>query len=300
MKILLVNILMALIACLQPQSLMGAEIRESYGGITRSYILRAPDFWHGNRNGQPHTLLPLVIVLHGNGQNAAIIEKITGFTEKAMKEHFFVVYPNGFERSWNAKHCCGGAMRKNVDDVSFIGAIIDNMIRKYPVDPDRVYVTGMSNGGMMTHILGASIPQKITAIAPVMGALFGDEKPTPYPMPVMMVNGLKDDVLPIRGGQIRRVPSHDRDGMPIAPSTHQSSFWLAANNCDGAFKDEVKSKEVNLRTYSCPVDYPIQHYFFTNIGHMWPRKIPLGIHKSDGSFDATDEIWDFLGKKSKK
>ena len=88
--------------------------------------------------------VPLVIVLHGGGGNASISMKATGFNEKAMKESFIVVYPQGSSRfkdimlTWNAVHCCGFAMENKIDDISFISQLIDKLCREQPVDPKRI------------------------------------------------------------------------------------------------------------------------------------------------------------------
>lgn len=118
-----------------------------HNGIARSYVVRAP-----REPAQHNGRLPLVLVLHGGGGNAAVAENMTGFTEKAAKEGFIVVYPEGSSRfkdkllTWNAGHCCGYAMHNRVNDVGFINALLDKLIQDYPVDPKRIYATGMSNG----------------------------------------------------------------------------------------------------------------------------------------------------------
>lgn len=126
----------------------------TFGGIKRTYVVRAPADLP--RSGPR---VPLVLVLHGGG-NAVNAEQMTGFTEKARKEGFIVACPEGTGRlkdkllTWNAGHCCGYAMKRNVDDVGFVNALIDTLVQSYPADTRRIYATGMSNGGMMTHRLG--------------------------------------------------------------------------------------------------------------------------------------------------
>src|SRR5688572_9343275 len=81
------------------------------GGITRSYVVRTPV-----NQATETRRVPLVLVLHGGGGNAAYAERMTGFTGKARKEGFIVVYPEGtgllqsMLLTWNAGHCCGYAM----------------------------------------------------------------------------------------------------------------------------------------------------------------------------------------------
>lgn len=140
-----------------------------HNGIKRSYVIRAP-----REPAQRGGRMPLVLVLHGGGGNADNAESMTGFTEKAASEGFIVVYPEGTGRfkgkllTWNAGHCCGYAMDNQVHDVEFINALLDKLIVDYPVDPKRIYATGLSNGGMMTHRLGIELSNRFAAIAPVV------------------------------------------------------------------------------------------------------------------------------------
>jgi len=146
-----------------------------HGGRLRSYILRLPP-------AMPPGGVPLVLVLHGGGGNGVNAESMTDFTSLARAKGFIVAYPDGSARgrggllTWNAGHCCGYAMQSNVDDVGFLSALIDDLRSRYPIDSKRVYVTGISNGAMMAHRVGRELPQKVAAIAPVVGDVFGDEK----------------------------------------------------------------------------------------------------------------------------
>src|SRR5688572_24879246 len=158
-----------------------------HDGLTRSYVVRAP-----KKLLKSDTPVPLVLVLHGGGGNAPNAEQMTGFTEKARREGFIVVYPEGYGRlktallTWNAGHCCGHAMENKVDDVGFIRSLIDEVSGRYPIDARRIYVTGMSNGGMMTHRLGIELSDRIAAIAPVAATVFGDEKKPSHPVAALM------------------------------------------------------------------------------------------------------------------
>ena len=108
----------------------------TFDGIARSYVVRVP----GDLTEHDGPV-PLVLVLHGGGGNAGYAESMTGFTAKAEKEEFIVVYPEGTGRflkrhlTWNAGHCCGIAMERRVNDVGFIGALIDKLLADYPACP---------------------------------------------------------------------------------------------------------------------------------------------------------------------
>lgn len=171
-----------------------------HDGRTRTYKLHVPA-----RVAQGTSAVPLVIMLHGGGGNADNAEMMSGFSRKADREGFIVAYPDGTGGgraamyTWNAGHCCGYAMQNKVDDVGFLGALIDQVQRDHRIDPSRVYVTGMSNGGMMSHRAGIGLADRIAAIAPVVGALFGDEATPRSPVSAIIINGMRDESVPYNG-----------------------------------------------------------------------------------------------------
>lgn len=195
-------------------------------GIERSYLIHTPDE-SVMRNGP----VPLVLVLHGGGGNADNAERMTGFTEKAQKEGFIVVYPDGSGRfrdkllTWNAGHCCGYAMERDADDTSFVRALIDRLIENHPVDPRRVYATGMSNGGMMAHRLGRELSGKLAAIAPVVATVFGDEKRPTHPVSALMVNGMLDKSVPHEGGPPGGQRGNARGDLPSSSMNATDVIW---------------------------------------------------------------------------
>jgi polyhydroxybutyrate depolymerase len=265
-------------------------------GQQRSYVVRVPPGSHA----APERL-PLVLVLHGGGGDAASAEKTTGFTAKALREGFIVVYPEGSGRlanrllTWNAGHCCGPAMLRGVDDVGFIRALIDRLVADYPVDERRIYATGMSNGGMMAHRLGLEIGDRLAAIAPVVATLFGDEKKPARPVSALMINGALDASVPAEGGRPGGRFAEAWDGTPALPTTAQGRFWAAANGC--ATTPETRTQGPVQRTgYRCPGGRDVLMVLVADNPHAWPGGVPgsrLGDPPSS-SLDATEEIWAFF------
>jgi polyhydroxybutyrate depolymerase len=266
-----------------------------HDGVTRSYVIRIP------ANLSARTRVPLVLVLHGGGGDAGNAERMTGFTAKANSEGFIVAYPEGTSRlgarllTWNAGHCCGYAMTNRVRDVEFIGTLLDTLLATYPIDPARVYVTGMSNGGMMAHRLGIELSGRIAAIAPVVATVFGDERGPQHPVAALMLNGILDGSVPHKGG-----PPDGRfpgawDGAPAKPALAQGEFWAAADGCDGS--PETTEDAQSIRTlYRCPRGRAVELHLVKNNGHAWPggeRGSRLGDVPSP-TFHATDVIWDFF------
>lgn len=273
----------------------------NFGGTTRTFVVRTPTL-----PSRSDARVPLVIVLHGGGGNADNAENMTGFTAKARKERFIVVYPDGSGRledkllTWNAGHCCAYAMKNDVDDVGFINALLDELIRRYPVDAHRVYVTGMSNGAMMTHRLGIELSGRIAAIAPVVGTVFGDEAKPAHAVPALMINGMLDKNVPHEGGAPGGRGARGWDGTPTQPASAQVEFWAKANGCR-AFPDKIENGKWARLQSSCPDGSEVQLYLVKDNGHAWPGG-QAGSRRGDApgtAMNATDVIWEFFKSHSK-
>jgi polyhydroxybutyrate depolymerase len=163
------------------------------GGLTRSYILHKPsDLDAGEK-------YPLIIALHFLGSNASGFESLTQFSKKADEEGFIVVYPQGIGNSWNAGGCCDPAVSQGINDVEFISALIDTLIAEQPVDSQKVFVTGFSNGGIMAYALASEITDKLAGIAPVGALLMMDENHGSKPLPIIHFHALDDGSVNFNG-----------------------------------------------------------------------------------------------------
>jgi polyhydroxybutyrate depolymerase len=223
-----------------------------HDGVDRHYLIHTPAESALRAGG-----VPLVLVLHGGGGNADNAERMTGFTAKAQREGFIVVYPEGSGRfgqkllTWNAGHCCGYAMERKVDDVGFIRSLIKQLLEQYPIDPARVYVTGMSNGGMMTHRVGRELASQVAAIAPVVATVFGDESKAGQPVSALMFNGMLDESVPYLGGTPGGRFNDAWDGTPAKPALDQGVYWAGANGCAKEPVGQDRGSHVHWR-YACP------------------------------------------------
>jgi polyhydroxybutyrate depolymerase len=267
----------------------------SYQGLQRGYVVRLPPA------AAAGTRWPVVLVLHGGGGDAASAEKTTGFTAKAQREGFIVVYPEGSGRlakhllTWNAGHCCGQAMQQRVDDVGFIRALLDRLAADYPVDPQRVYVTGLSNGGMMAHRLAIELPDRLAAIAPVVATLFGDERAPRSGVSALMINGALDEAVPAAGGMPGGRFPGAWDGTPALPATAQGRFWAAAGGCAAA-AETTRDGAVERTRYRCPPGRAVELLMLADHPHGWPGGVPGSRRAAAPStaLNATDEIWEFF------
>lgn len=299
--LILLPVLIAIIVLIiwKVPSLYGSKVHSlQFDGIERKYLLHLPS----NYDLQ-HTY-PLVVVVHGYGNNPKQVEWYTGFSKKADIEGFIAVYPRGYSKYdpmwlvWNAGFCCHNGEEKQADDVGFIKALIEEMQKLYPIDAKRIYVTGFSNGGMMTHRIGVELSGIVTAIAPISGAISGETKhmkpgymlQTPKdPLPVLIMHGEKDMTIPYKG------EANGRDTFSSVDET--VAFWVQSNGCFPISQEEVRRfGQVTKKTYTgCRNNTQVVLYTLANSKHIWSGgNYDKLKHPFARNINATNTIWDFF------
>ncbi|TDD61255.1 alpha/beta hydrolase family esterase [Actinomadura rubrisoli] len=188
----------------------------------REYLLHVPSKIAGGRwrDGRPADPAPLVIALHGGFATMGQMRSLTGFDRLSDGKGFLVAYPDGFMTTWNAGDCCGPAKIGRIDDVGFLGKLIDKLTGAGLADPDRVYVTGFSNGAGMSYRLACEKPGKVAAIGVVEGALVTPCDPD-RPVSAMIFHGTADRSVPFNGGGDRDF----NDKRPFPPVSFAVDFW---------------------------------------------------------------------------
>jgi polyhydroxybutyrate depolymerase len=269
------------------------------GDRERTYLLHLPPAYDGKR------LLPLVIVLHGGGGNAPGAVHMTGFSGKADKEGFVIVYPNGSGRlknrllTWNSGNCCGYALDNDVDDVGFIRALIDELEKTQAIDPRRVYATGMSNGGMMTYRLACELSDKIAAAAPVAGALNLDNCRPAHPVSMIIFHGTADEHVLYDGGEpLKKADTHRRVDKSVS---YAVAFWVKRDGCSETPQREEK-RSIRTEIYRGGKDgTEVALYTVKGGGHAWPggESYLLGTEPTR-EISATDLMWEFFVQHPKK
>jgi polyhydroxybutyrate depolymerase len=271
---------------------------------TRSYLVHVPKTYDGKKP------VPVVLAFHGGGSNAAQMAEFCGLNEKADKEGFLVIYPNGTGRlekllTFNAGNCCGYAKEQKVDDVAFVKALLDDLGRVTHVDPKRVYATGMSNGAMISYLLASELSDRIAAIAPV-AAPMGTETCRPKrPVPVIHFHGTDDQFAPFKGGKGEKSIS----GTNFYSVEYCIRAWTKANGCkEKPVTTQLPKKvddgtTVEIKTYGEGKNgSEVVLVVITGSGHTWPGREPrvkfLG--KSTRNVSANDLMWEFFKKHPMK
>mgnify|MGYP001583841336 CR=1 FL=1 len=270
-------------------------------GRERDYRLFVPE-------GLPSGPRPLVVVLHGGGGAARGMERFSGFDELAEGEGFLVAYPDGYNRNWNDGRSSKelDEAREGVDDGAFIAAMIDEIARGHAVDRKRVYATGVSNGGFMSHTLGNRFPDRFAAIAPVIGGIsplveknFGRSA-----VAVLIIQGTEDPLVPYGGGTVAK------DRGELIDTVAAAKLWAARNGCtadsgdaDMPDTDPEDGCKPKRRVWSGG-EAPVELRTVVGMGHTWPggsQYLPTAwIGPVCEDFDATTDIWEFFRANPKK
>ncbi len=254
-------------------------------GITRTFHLYRPE-------GLP-SAAPLVVMLHGGFGSGAQAERSYGWDAQADQDHFLVAYPDGLHRAWNAGGgCCGTPAADHVDDVVFLSSMVTTIEEEVPVDPHRVFATGISNGGMMAYRLACDTTL-FAAIGPDSATLMG---PCPHPAPVSVIHihGTADHNIPYGGGP-GDGPGHV-DG-PSVPSLNAT--WRGVDSC--APPTTATQGVVTTSVAACPDGRSVELVTIAGAGHQWPgspsrpviQKV-LGLDPPSTALDATPVIWQFF------
>lgn len=276
----------------------------SYDGHKRAYLIHLPPSYLETRP------TPLVIALHGSRGSGRKMEELSGLSRQSDKSDFIVVYPDAIERNWNDGRNVQKyfSHREKIDDVGFVSALIDALGREFNVDHRRIYVTGVSNGALMTHRLACEMADKIAAIAPVIGAMpenMVKQCSPAKPIPLLMINGTKDPFVPWNGGYIQ-VRGEKRGKILSVPDT--VSFWISHNSCSSKPRivmepdlDSNDGTRVRKIAYEgCNEGAAILLYEIQGGGHTWPRGqkyLPeFLIGKTSQDIDGAEIIWEFFRK----
>lgn len=270
-----------------------------HGGQERHYLVHVPPAY---RPGHP---TPVVFAFHGGGGSMDIMASAHyGLVDKADREGFLAVFPNGYSRwpggklaTWNAGHCCGAARDKGSDDVGFVRAVLQQVDQRWSVDSKRVFATGMSNGGMMSYRLACEMADRFTAIAAVAGTDNTQQCRPNRPVPVLHIHALDDTHVLYQGGagsDAFRDASAVTDFTSVGETVRR---WTAHNQCASAPTRTLTVAGAYCDTYSpCAAAAPVRLCVTETGGHSWPggsKVRSVGTVPSQ-ALVANDAIWAFF------
>ncbi|MBX3228183.1 MAG: dienelactone hydrolase family protein [Labilithrix sp.] len=272
------------------------------GGRERSYLYRLPP-GHG---ADPTATWPLAILLHGQLGRGVNMEDQAHASSVADREGFVVIYPDGVDRSWNDYRGVTKASEQKVDDVAFIRALVDRFVAEREVDPKRVYVAGMSNGGMMSFRIACELGDRVAAIGAV-GALMpangADTCAPARPVSAMVIAGTEDPIVPYGGGTVAR------DLGEVLSGDATRARWVTLNACEPADPPRTidgrddGTRVVETRYPRCLEGSEVVFHAVEGGGHSWPSgdgafpEIVTG--KTSLDVDATEELFRFFARHTR-
>lgn len=276
-----------------------------HDGVERSCELYVP------KNFSQKNAYPVVLILHGGGGSAkGLIRSTRGrFNQLADLNGFVAVYPNGYGKSWNdgARDTFGVARNLNIDDVGFIGKVLEDLSKKMNLDRKNIFACGISNGGFMVQRLAFELSGKIRGIAVVAANLseVQAEKIFPQkPVSVLFINGTADPLVPYNGGDV--TVFRQKRGK-IKSMDESLDTWRKINVCseteatipfpDKNKTDGCKAEKTVYRNPENP-DVKVAAIKINNGGHTWPGSLQNLPGRLVGNtcrdFNACDEIWSFF------
>lgn len=293
-----------------------------HDGLSRRYVVHVP-----SRSGDG--ALAVVLALHGGGGSASQFKRDNGLDAVADRHGFLAVYPDGTGPlsgallTWNAgPHCCGWAAAHTVDDVGFLGAVLDDLARKTTVDKRRVYAIGHSNGSMMAYRFAAERPGRVTAIVTVAGAMDVTLGQPVAPVAVLHIHSLDDPRALYGGGIGPPFPGTDHrvDHQPVVGGL---AAWAENNGCAGQPRiadvreeprvpgrgrgrqaGDAPQTATRLVYDGCRPNGAVEHLRLTGVGHGWPgvavpRQRQRLIGPGTTLVHASEEAWAFLSRFSR-
>ena len=273
--------------------------------LSREFIVYVPDSYSTQNSN-----VPLLFSLHGFTSYAKWNIQYTGFKSLADDNGFIVIYPQGTlwktrpsektgfssegDTHWNVGWTTELGETSTSDDIGFIDDLIEWSSNNYKINTNRVYSTGMSNGGFMSYHLACNLSSKIAAIASVTGSMspqtFNSCTPS-HPTPILQIHGLQDYVVPYSGFFGLCEPMED-----------VINYWVDYNSCNKTSNDttiaDFSGDEYGgiHKTYeNGQNNVSVEFYLLDRMSHDWPRTNGPNDYETF-DIDAPSIIWSFLSK----
>lgn len=283
-------LILAAVVCFRIMDKTNGTIVSS--GLTRRYLLFVPQTYDRSKP------TPLVISLHPAATWPAVQRNISRWNDLAEQYGFIVVYPAGSGAFFGGLGPGPQVFPMEPEtlgrDVRFISDLIDKLKAEYNIDPNRIYVNGMSNGGGMALALSCELSDRIAALGVVSGAFPQDENPcgNAKPVPAILFHGTADKLAPYLGGKSAIAP------RPFVNIPDWTAHLAQRNRCKGAPNETRISPSVRRLTYTnCADSAEVVLYTIEGGGHTWPGSKPLAKWWAGPTTDeisASSVMWEFF------
>lgn len=271
------------------------QVGVTYQGTTRVFYVIRPTATVSNA--------PVLFLLHGRGMTGDRMANYTAAAELVRDFGIWVILPQaaGSTGQWAEDPADSGT----ADDVGFLTELMNFALINYPLNPRRLYFAGLSSGGFMSNRMACRTSNRIAAIFSVAAGIRAAVRPectATRPMPVGIVNGTLDTIVPYDG-----IPSFLASNPPnLTSAIDTAGFWVERNGCSLlpvemlALPDaSIDNTTVSRRRYlGCSADRPVTLYTVTGGGHTWPgtpfATYTIGLGPTSQDVSATRLAWDFV------
>lgn len=259
----------------------------------------------------------LIFILHGSMSSGDQMRTMTGyeFDQLAESNHYIPVYADGFENHWNDCRASAdySANIQNIDDIAYLRQLVALFTERHNIDPNKVYITGHSNGGHMAYRAALEAPEMVAAIAPISANLPMDEnlgcEKSGAPVAVALFIGTEDPVNPYEGGLVGLMGNTSRGVVLSATAT--ASYWsdlagaATAPSKVIAFPeaDGVASTSVTAKYWAGTNGVEVRLYTLEGAGHVIPSKrtrFPRILGPGAGDISGPEEIVSFFEAVARK
>jgi len=245
---------------------------------------------------------PLVVMLHGCSQDPDDFAAGTRMNQFAQARGFRVLYPAQAQRS-NAYKCWNwfrpGDQRRDAGEPALLAAITRQVMQTHAVDPDRIYVAGLSAGGAMSAILAREYPDLFAAAGVHSGLAQGAANDVSSAFNVMK-NGPSAVLAAPSASPVPMIVFHgDQDGT-VHP--RNGEHLVAGHAASDASPGSAEGGRSYVRTtYRDTAGRPIaEHWLVHGSGHAWSGGSEEGSYTDPQGPDATHEMLRFFGEHKRR
>ena len=278
------------------------QLTLAHQGLNRTVYIETP------KNFDTDKKYPIVFFFHGGGQTGASIS----MQELINAEEFIGVYPSGIDGYWNTGFATSSGRGSTADDHAFVEFLFDWLDSRVNMDDDKIFAAGMSMGAFFLNEQIVHEPNRFSAVVLFMGSFIDCEESNIEPtrcmkehpngidpevsVSVLTVHGMRDDLVPYRGGAVGEC-SAERC-LVMKSAEENIAIWAKQNNCDDSPKiSDDKIKGVTIHEFeNCSNDRQVMLYSVHDAGHGYlDNFLPPGRH-SGGTIDT---LWKFFNNNPK-
>lgn len=257
----------------------------SINGSERRYLVCS--------SGQSARYKPLLLCFHGGRAQIELLARRSGIAKAGQLQGYLVIFPEAKDGWIDLRPERGGSPR----DLDFVDAVLDLLVSNHQVDPANVFALGISNGGQFVFRLACERPLRFAGFATALSNLpvAASSWRSGPPVPIVMVFGDRDHVMPREGGRLRRPPGL-RDGGEVMSTQATVQFWIQRNRAKQSRPRSFVSagRPIAIEDYlSGPDGAPVRCITVTNWGHRWPRW-GTPSDPSVNNFNAADLVMEFF------